>query len=173
MPSAKSQIGEAAAEHFPHDQAAPEFEFGVTRFFGRGDLSDCYFDGGWAAPEENHSWNDGIDVAILVPVKSAPKKPCVLKVRGVPNLNDAIRLQDVTLYVNGHRAGFWRMEMRQTTALTARIEPEFWVERNGHGLARCVFHIPGSARPSESSGVNDKRQLGFCFQDLTIDVLPG
>jgi hypothetical protein len=172
MSSTKSRFGEAALAQLAQAANLPDFELGVTRFFGRSGLNDRYFDSGWAAPEENHSWNDGIDASLLVALKSRPAQACALKIRGVPYLTNSIHSQDITLYANGYRAGFWRIDSRQTHLLVAEIAPEFWVERNGKGVAKFVWHIPGSAKPSDSSGVNDKRQLGFCFQDITLDTWP-
>ena len=171
MSVTKSDIGMSPPGTSPETGKWPEFELGVTRFFGRGDLNSRYFDRGWAIPEENHSWNDGIDTSLILPLKSCPTKTCALKIKGIPYLTDNIRHQDMTLYVNGHRTGFWRLDARQTYFLIAEIVPEFWFDRGGKGFAKCVWHIPGSARPSEIPGINDKRQLGFCFQEITLEIL--
>jgi hypothetical protein len=172
MPSIKSQSGEAALKHLTRTENLPDFDLGVTRFFGLGDLNSRYFDHGWATPEQNHSWNDGIDASLLISLKSRPTQTCALQIRGMPYLTDKIQKQDMTLYVNGYRAAFWRLDARQTYLLVAEIAPEFWVERNGKGFAKCVWHIPGSAIPSETAAVNDKRQLGFCFLEITLDRWP-
>ncbi len=165
-------IGERTLEHLPRLGNIPDFELGITRFFGQGDLNDKHFDYGWAVPEENHSWNDGIDASFIISLKSRPTHPCSLKIRGIPYLTDNIRNQDITLYVNGYRAGFWRLDARQTYLLVAAIAPEYWADRNGRGFAQCIWHIPGSARPSDTSGINDQRQLGFCFQEITLANWP-
>ena len=172
MSSTKLQIGKGALEDSVCSRDVPDFELEVTRFFGRGDLNDRYFDRGWAAPEENQSWNDGIDASFIISLKSRPTQSNALKIKGIPYLTDNIHHQDMTLFVNGHRAGFWRLDSRQVFMLVTEIPPEFWYDRNGKGLANLVWHIPGSVRPSETSGTNDKRQLGFCFQEITLDVRP-
>jgi hypothetical protein len=150
----------------------PDFELGVTRFFGQGDLNDTYFERGWAVPEANHSWNDGIDASLTVSLKSRPAHACALRIRGTPYLTDDIRHQDVTLFMNGYRAAFWRLDSRQIHLLVADIPSEFWYERNGKGFAKFVWHIPGSVKPSESSSISDRRQLGFCFHEITLDTWP-
>jgi hypothetical protein len=172
MSLGKSHIGEPVLGHLPRTKLVPDFELGVTRFFGRGDLNDRYFDRGWAVPEENHSWNDGIDPAFIISLRSRPTQPCALKIKGKPYLTDHISSQDMTLYVNGYRTAFWRLDARQTCLLVAEIEPEFWFDRSGKGFAKCVWHIPGSAKPTETSATNDRRQLGFCFQEITLEAWP-
>jgi len=172
MSSAKSHFGGAELEHLVRARELPDFELGVTRFFGQGDLNARYFERGWALPEENHSWNDGIDASLIISLKSCPTQTCSLKIRGIPYLTENIQSQDMTLYVNGHRAGFWRLDTRQTYLLVAEIAPEFWFDRNGKGLAKCVWHTPGSAKPSETCGISDQRQLGFCFQEITLEIWP-
>ena len=172
MPSVKSKSGEAAPKHLTRAGNWPDFDLGVTRFFGLGDLNDKYFDRGWAAPEQNHSWNDGIDASFIISLKSRPTQTCALQIRGIPYLTDNIQRQDMTLYVNGHRAAFWRLDARQPYLLVAEIPPEFWVERNGKGFAKYLWHLPSSAKPSETAGVNDQRQLGFCFLEITLDTYP-
>ena len=147
----------------------PDFELGVTRFFGQGDLNDTYFDRGWAVPEANHSWNDGIDASLAVSLRSRPTRACTLRIRGTPYLTDDIHHQDMTLFVNGHRAAFWRLDSRQIHSLVTEIPPEFWHEANGKGFAKFVWHIPGSVKPSETSGISDRRQLGFCFHEFTLE----
>ncbi len=166
----KSHAGEPAPGHSPRAGNVPDFELGVTRFFGRGDLNDRYFDGGWAVPEENHSWNDGIDASLIISLKSRPTQNCALKIRGKPYLTDNIHSQNMTLYVNGYRSAFWRLDARQTYMLVAEIAPEFWFDRNGKSVAKCVWHLPDSAKPSETSTTNDRRQLGFCFQEITLEI---
>jgi hypothetical protein len=171
MNSGKPRL-EEEAHNLSRAANVPDFELGVTRFFGQGDLNDKYFDNGWAAPEENHSWNDGLDASLIILLKSRPTQTCALKVRGVPYITDNIYSQDLTLYVNGYRAAFWRLDARQTYLLVAEIAPEFWYERNGMGVAKCLWHIPGSVKPSTTSGISDQRRLGFCFQEITLDSWP-
>lgn len=172
MFSGKSQSGEAAQMNSSRAGNLPDFELGVTRFFGQGDLNDTYFERGWAAPEANHSWNDGIDASLTMWLKSRPPHACALRIRGAPYLTENVHHQDMTLFVNGYRAAFWRLDARQTYLLVAEIPPEFWHERSGKGFAKFVWHIPGSVRPSESAGITDRRLLGFCFQEITLDIWP-
>jgi len=144
------------------------FEVGLTRTFGLGDLSNHILLSGWAAPEDNHVWNDGIDASFSICLKSMPLKPLLMKLEGLPFVARDLTHQDITLYFNGFRVAFWRLYQMDKTFLEAEIEPEFWLARNGGAFAKCVWHLPGSMRPSDVTGADDKRQIGFCFQAMTI-----
>jgi hypothetical protein len=143
-------------------------EPGVTRFFGLGDIAAKSLLSGWAAPEDNHNWNDGLDAALLISLRQRPDDTHVLAVEGRPFITAGLGRQDVTLFVNGFRVGFWRLTDGANCRLEAELEPEVWMIRRGVAVAKCVFHLPDSTRPSDISSVQDHRQIGFCFQSLTI-----
>ncbi len=46
---------------------------GVTRAFGLGDIGSENLRAGWAAPEENHNWNDGFDASLVLHLPNSTK----------------------------------------------------------------------------------------------------
>ena len=142
-------------------------ELGVGRLFGEGDLGRHGLLSGWAAPEEGHVWNDGPE-AVLRLRTSRPRAPCTLSFEGEPFLGKGCTRQDVVLYLNGFRVGFWRLAEPRTYRLAATIEPEHLFERDGAAVARCVWHLPDSVRPATLGRGTDTRELGFCFRTLTL-----
>jgi hypothetical protein len=144
------------------------FEIGVTRTFGLGDLSKYMPLTGYAAPEENHVWNDGAEASFVVTMQSIPTEQVILKVEGLPFVAEDLKSQDITLYFNGYRVGFWRLNAMDKTFLAAEIEPEYWLARDGGAYGKCVWHMPGSMRPSDVTGADDQREIGFCFQSIAI-----
>jgi hypothetical protein len=97
-----------------------------------------------------------------------PEAPCTLNVEVRPYLVTGLARQDVTLYFNGYRLGFWRLERDQGAHLQAVIEPEFWFNRARGAVGTCTWHLPNSTRPSSLSPVQDHRLLGICFQSMTL-----
>jgi len=153
----------------PKPMTSEDFdELGVTRFFGRGDIGARNLLSGWAEAEDNHNWNDGPEAALVMTLRQRPEESCLLSVEGRPFLAPGVPRQDVTLFVNGFRVAFWRLGAGETVILEAEIEPEMWLIRRGGALARCAWHLPDSTRPRDISGVQDQRQLGFCFQSMTL-----
>jgi hypothetical protein len=148
------------------------FRIGLTRTFGLGDLNRHILLSGWAAPEDNHVWNDGLDASFAVRMKTLPARKLLLKVEGVPFTPRAVDHQDITLYFNGYRLAFWRLQGMDKTCLEVEIEPEHWLARSGGGFAKCVWHLPSSLRPSDVTGADDQRQIGFCFQSVTFVDAP-
>lgn len=148
------------------------FRIGLTRAFGLGDLSTQALLSGWAVPEENHVWNDGIDASFVVWMKTLPSRKLLMKIEGVPYAPQDGTHQDITLYFNGYRVAFWRLYGMDKTFLEVEIEPEYWLARLGGAYAKCVWHLPTSLRPSDVTGADDKRQIGFCFQALTFAEMP-
>ncbi len=142
-------------------------EPGVTRLFGDGDLGRHGLLSGWAAPEEGHVWNDGPE-AVLRLRTGRPRAPCTLTFEGEPFLGQGCARQDLVLYLNGFRIGFWRLTEPRTYRLAATIEPEQLFERDGAAVARCIWHLPHSVRPAVLGQGTDTRELGFCFRTLTI-----
>jgi len=143
-------------------------EINLTRKFGLGDLSDRMLLSGWAAPEENHIWNDGLEASFIIRMRTLPSMPVSLKIEGLPFIDKTLKEQDITLYFNGHRIGFWRLDKMDKSSLHAEIDPEHWIVRNGDAFAKCVWHLPRSMRPCDVTGANDMREIGFCFQAITI-----
>ena len=142
-------------------------EPGVIRLFSKGDIGARGLLSGWAAPEEGHTWNDGIETAVLLEAE-VPEGPVTIVIEGTPYLYGQVSHQDVTLFANGYRVGFWRLTERRQIALTARIEPEQWFMRNGKASLRLVFNIPESIRPKELGDGADGRELGFAFCTIHI-----
>jgi hypothetical protein len=145
-----------------------ETKLGITRFFGLGDLGGHNLLDGWAMPEANHNWNDGYDTSLSLHLPEPPDAPCILTVEVRPYLVTGLAHQDVTLFFNGHRLGFWRLDKDESTQLTSVIEPEFWLHRGAGATGTCTWHLPHSTRPSALSPVQDHRLLGLCFLSLTL-----
>jgi hypothetical protein len=123
---------------------------------------------GYAAPEENHIWNDGFEASFVVTMHNMPTEQVILKVEGLPFIAEDLKSQDITLYFNGHRVGFWHLSAMDKAFLIAEIEPEYWLARHGGAYGKCVWHMPGSMRPSAVTGADDEREIGFCFQSIEI-----
>lgn len=144
-----------------------EFEFGKVRAFCTADINSQGLVRGWSHAEETHIWNDGYDVELVVSARP-PRMPVLVRVGGEPYITQVQRAQDITLYANGFRLGFWRLKHRDSVSLSAIVEPEQWIVRKANGLLRFVWHIPTSAKPSELGDGRDDRLLGFCFRSIEI-----
>lgn len=144
-----------------------QFELGVTRLFGDCDLGSTGLISGWATPEQAHCWNDGVDTTFEFEVMETSGS-FTLTFEAEPFLNERCPSQDVCLYVNGFRIGFWRLKEAQTYQLCAPIEREQLFDRAGMMTAKCVWHIPNSARPLDIGLGADIRELGLCFRSMTF-----
>lgn len=141
---------------------------GVMRLYGRADIATRGLVSGWAVPEEGHTWNDGLDAIQWVEAVQQPAGPVTLTVEGVPYVFGEAKRQDITLYANGYRVGFWRMPERRLSTMTTRIEPEQWVVRRGLAYLNLTWHLPGSMRPNDIGDGADGRLIGFAFRTLLI-----
>lgn len=143
------------------------FDVGVSRLFGNGDIAHEGMVSGWAVPEENHNWNDGIETTFELVVKASSAALDII-IEGVPLVNDKCPSQEITLFANGFRIGYWRLRESKPYSLTAQIEPEqiFW--RDKVGYVKCVWFMPNSVRLSEIQDSTDTRQLAFCFRSIQI-----
>lgn len=143
-------------------------EAGIQRLFGLGDIGRSGLVSGWSAPEDSHIWNDGFDAVLAVSVPNAGRAMRILAV-GEPFVTHLVPVQDLTLYANGFRLGFWRMIARQVSTIDAVIQPfQMHSERETAQLV-FTFHLPLSVRPAEFADSADERLLGFCFRTLTLD----
>jgi hypothetical protein len=143
-------------------------EIGVPRRFGLADIGPEQLRGGWSPPEAAHNWNDGYEAELTLAISALPDAVCTLSIEGRPHLAGSIARQDVTLFFNGRRLAFWRLDRLDGYTLRADIEPEYFLRRHGGGFGKCAFHLPDSVRPCDVSAVADARRLGFCFQTLTL-----
>ena len=146
-------------------------DIGTVRCFGTGDLGTAGQGAGWAAPEAAHCWNDGPEAALQL-VTQRPDFRCVLVVVGAPLVATAARRQDVTLYGNGWRLGFWRLTQAVPVQLQAVIDPSQWRLDGKDATLDLAFHLPGSLRLSSVQADGDDRELGFCFHTLAIFPAP-
>lgn len=143
-------------------------DLGLTFFFGRGGMTEKNLLDGWALPEENHNWNDGFEASLAVALPALPDTTCILQTEVRPHLGAGVTRQDVTLYFNGYRLGFWRLDSLEAGRLEAEIEPEYWLKRSGGVFGKCTWHLPDSIRPREIANTQDDRLLGLCFRSITI-----
>jgi len=150
-----------------HIVGALNTDIGVVRCFGSGDVRDAGMIRGWAAPEDSHSWNDGPE-AVLMLATARPDFSCALVVEGAPLIVPARKRQDVTLYVNGLRLGFWRLTEAKNTPLEVLVEPSHWLTRGDAAVLTLAWHLPDSLRLSTIEPADDDRELGFCFRTLAL-----
>lgn len=143
------------------------WEIGTTRLFGNFDLGTSGLISGWSAPEDPHVWNDGPE-AVMQIVTDPAHRTLRLTVEAIPFISGRVTSQDVTLYINGARIGFWRLRDSKPYLLSATIEPEQIFERDGKALLTCAFHIPNSAKPVDVGAGKDTRELGLCFRSITL-----
>jgi hypothetical protein len=79
---------------------------GITRFFGVADIGKRGLVRGCSEPEEAHVWNDGPDAQLLMTL-NPPSRTCTLMVEGKRYIRGNHRQQEVTLFANGLRMGYW------------------------------------------------------------------
>ena len=139
----------------------------VTRACGVEEIADAGMVSGWATSEPGHAWNDGVDATLLVATRHRPG-PCDLVIEAEPYITRQNPVQDITIFANGARVGFWRVSQRQVVRMTAWIDPQGWRETHDRAALRLVFHMPQSVSPSELGECNDLRQLGFSFRSIVL-----
>jgi hypothetical protein len=135
------------------------YRVGTEGIGGRGMVA------GWASPETGHNWNEGFEAVLLLST-SGMTGPTMLVVEGTPYITDVQPAQDLTVYVNGHYAGFFRLTQSDDSELRVNIEPECWFHRNDAAVLKVVSHLPNSIRPIDVGDGRDRRQLGFSFHSL-------
>lgn len=151
----------------PDDDREDLWELGVLRLFGRHDISPRSLISGWAQPEDQHVWNNGIEAVhqIILP---KPGRPVTLSLECIPFISADCPQQQVTLFVNGIRQQFWRLTERRIHILEAKIDPVYLIDHGDNALLACVWLLPDSARPAEVGTGPDMRELGLCFQAMMI-----
>ena len=142
-------------------------QLGTARRFGAEDIGETGMCGGWAGTERGHAWNDGVDATLVVATRHHPG-PVELTVEVEPYVTRQNPVQELTLYANGARAGYWRLSQRDVTPLTAWIDPGWWRDLNDRAVLRLVFHMPQSISPAELGECNDLRQLGLSFRSIVL-----
>lgn len=162
---------DAAREMLPRSNAVLLCEPGVVRLFGAADIGSAGQFAGWAAPEEGHLWNDGHEATLLLALATPPPR-LLLLLGGEPYVSRVRPVQEVTLFGNGLRIGYWRLTQRAETTLAVPLEPEWWLPRGRRALLRVGIHLPNSARPSDIADGPDGRELGFCFRSICLQPLP-
>jgi hypothetical protein len=148
-----------------------ECEPGVVRLFGLADIGISGQLDGWAEPEEGHLWNDGQEAKLLLAVRT-PAPRLMLHIGGEPYVTRVRPAQEITLFGNGLRIGYWRLTRRVETTLSVLLEPEWWLRRGSRAVMRLALHLPNSTRPSDIADGPDARELGFCFRSICLQPLP-
>lgn len=141
---------------------------GATRSFDKVDIGKRGLVRGWAAPEDGHTWNDGLEAVLWLEAEQQPVRAVDLIVEGTPYVFGDVLKQEVTLFANGGYVGFWRFTDRRPVVMAAQIEPEQWVLRRGLAHLNLLWFIPDSSRPREIGDGPDGRCLGFAFHSLRV-----
>jgi hypothetical protein len=147
-------------------------EPGVIRLFGAADIGTKGLLSGWSGPEEGHTWNAGVEAAYALAVKP-PVTRLLLTLMGEPYITRARPVQEMTLFGNGYRLGFWRMSARVETVLQVVLEPEWWLERGSRATMRLLLHMPHCVRPKDINDGQDGRELAFCARSLSLRPIAG
>jgi hypothetical protein len=150
--------------------AVLECDPGVIRLFGLTDIKSRGCRRGFADPEYGHNWNHGFDPTLVLSVEGEIGA-ATLVIGGEPFVTRSQPVQDLTVYVNGYRAGFWRLVDNTNYSLRIEIEPEWWFLRDARAILKVVFHLPNSVRPGDIGEGEDGRELGFCFRTLLLEPL--
>lgn len=148
-----------------------ECEPGVIRLFGAADIGTRGMVSGWSEPEDGHNWNDG-EEAIYALAVGQPLRRMMLTILAEPYVTRARPTQDITLFGNGFRLGFWRLGTRVETMLMVVIEPEWWLLRGNRGLMRLTLHMPHCTRPKDINDGQDGRELALCCRSLCLRQTP-
>ena len=160
-----------AAQAVSRGRDVLECEPGVVRLFGAVDIGTRGQLGGWAEPEEGHVWNDGNAATLLIAVPAMPPR-LLLSLGGEPYVTRVRPAQEVTLFGNGLRLGYWRLTQRAGLALDVVLEPEWWLRRGRRALMRLDFHLPNSVRPRDAADGPDGRELALCLRSISLAPLP-
>lgn len=140
---------------------------GETRHFGTEDIGHAGLVGGWAGAEPGHAWNDGFDATLRIATDRADQ-PMLLMLAAEPYVTRQNPNQDVTVYANGARAGFWRLTIREVAQMPIWIDPSWWTTQGSHAELRLVVFLPQSVSPRELGDGEDMRLLGLSFRSLTL-----
>jgi hypothetical protein len=143
---------------------------GETRHFGTEDIGTAGLLAGWAAAEPGHAWNDGFDATLRIATDRADQ-PMLLTLAAEPYVTRQNPIQDVTVYANGARAGFWRLTARDVAEMPIWIDPSWWTMQDGSATLRLVVFLPQSVSPRELGDGEDMRLLGLSFRSLTLSPI--
>jgi hypothetical protein len=160
--SSLSNIGE-------RDNVAAELvlEPGVKRSFGLRDVGADGLVSGWATPEDDHIWNDGPTADLAIGTRSAQSN-YRLDVEARPFLAPGCASQDVTLFANGLFVGYWQLREAKHYVLSANVDKGLFLRTSGLGVMKLTWLVPKSCRPSDLRLGNDHREIGLCFQSITL-----
>jgi hypothetical protein len=142
-------------------------EPGVKRSFGLRDVGAHGLISGWATPEDEHIWNDGPTADLAIGTKSA-RSDYRLEIQGRPFLAPGCDSQDVTLFANGLFVGYWQLREAKPYVLAAKIENGMFHKKAGLDVLKLTWLVPKSCRPSELRLGDDHREIGLCFQNITL-----
>src|SRR4051812_7892109 len=104
----------------PKPAAEAVLDAGISPLFGNGDIAGEGMLSGWAFPEDTHNWNDGVEATFSLAVK-ATGGAFELVIEGAPLIDRKYPKQEITLYVNGFRVGYWNLYDNKPQSLTALI----------------------------------------------------
>jgi hypothetical protein len=144
-----------------------ELQAGIKRSFGLRDVGAHGLLSGWAAPEHEHTWNDGPTADLAIGTKSI-ESDYRLDIQGRPFLAPGCETQDVTLFANGLFVGYWQLREAKSYVLSAKIDDCIFFKKSGRGFVKLTWLVPKSCRPSELRLGDDHREIGFCFQSITL-----
>lgn len=174
---------QAAGAHRPAVVAEPtpigspamlSLRTGIARRFGPEDIGATGMLAGWSDVEPGHAWNNGIDATLIVAAVEPPG-PAELEISLEPYVTRQNPMQELTLYANGARAGYWQFSQREVTRIAAWIDPFWWRARHDCAVLRLVLHMPQAVCPREIGDGQDMRRLAFSFRSIilrqsTVDV---
>lgn len=162
------------AEHQP-GSGAPDPDTELVIDFGAAGNSSDYRRAGWANPEARHTWTKGQESRLVIPPLAAAGT-YRLRIRLWPFVwAPALPGQRLAVLVNGHKIA--EFLVREARWLECHVDAEM-IGRTEPVV--ITLHHPDAARPSETSGARDDREIALAFQRLVLqpemaapDIGPG
>jgi hypothetical protein len=152
------RFGYSPAQALPR---GPSVALEVT--FGTNGNSRAYLREGWSQPEVGFTWTLGSQSRLELP-KPAPAGNYMLELRVRPFVwENTVPAQRMTISVNDVSFGGAIVERPDVLKV-----PLPWTVLAAKTSVTIVLSLPNAAKPSEIQGTEDKRQLAFAFEKLTL-----
>ena len=142
---------------------SPIYKWGDKIVFGQDGDSSPFQGLGWSEQQDEQStWTDGPE-AHLIFRTVPPPSDILLSFHARPFLPvGAIEYQDVTVYFNFYRVGFFRITQPEDQSMF--LPRELFITR----VARLTFHIPTCESPQKLRLNEDIRRLGLAFVSVCL-----
>jgi hypothetical protein len=151
----------------PTKPASPPYVWGTELIFTKTGNIRPYLQGGWAAPEDGHTWNNGAAASLKLPIADVTTNKIEMVCSALPLImaDKQLKQQQIVIRVNDTQIGEFVYTKRATQTMKLQFPKSILANSE---FMTVSFSFPNAVVGSKVGIAGEGRMLAFAFYRMTF-----